>query len=88
MAEEKLEEVGDFLINIQLEAEAIKDGFHVEYNGEEYGFTAKMTDRNDKKMTGLMTGVMHGCLGCEFPPVQWNDINRIRQGPQGFPIVR
>ena len=44
MAEEKLEEVGDFLINIQLEAEAIKDGFHVEYNGEEYGWVYSEDD--------------------------------------------
>ena len=49
MAEEKLEEVRDFLVETQLEAEAIKDGFNVQFNGEEYGFTAKITDRNDKK---------------------------------------
>ena len=88
MAEEKLEEVRDFLVETQLEAEAIKDGFNVQFNGEEYGFTAKITDRNDKKMTSLMTGVMHGCLACEIPPDQWQDLNRIRQGPEGFPIVR
>lgn len=65
MAEEKLEEIRDFLTTMQLEGEELRNGFEVQFRGEEFVFLAKITDRNDKKMSALLTGVMDGCLLCE-----------------------
>ena len=88
MAEEKLENVTAFVNNLQESAEAVKDEINITYKGGEYSFVSKFCDRNDKKVSKMLTGVMHGCLSCEIPKEQWSNKELIKQGSEGFPMVR
>ena len=88
VAEEKLENVSTFVNYLQESAEAVKNGITFNYKGGEYSFVNKFSDRNDKKVSKMLTGVMFGCLSCEVPKEQWTDEELIRQGPAGFPMVR
>ena len=88
MAEEKLENVTTFVNNLQESAEAVKDEINFTYKGGEYSFVSKFCDRNDKKVSKMLTGVMHGYLSCELPKEQWTNEELIKQGSAGFPMVR
>ena len=88
MAEEKLENVTAFVNNLQEKAQAVKDEINITYKGGEYSFVSKFCDRNDKKVSKMLTGVMHGCLSCEIPKEQWSNKELIKQGSEGFPMVR
>ena len=77
-----------FVNSLQESAEAAKDDITFTYKGGEYSFVNKFVDRNDKKISKMLTGVMFGCLSCEVPKEQWTDANRIKQGAAGFPMVR
>ena len=76
-----------FVNSLQESAEAAKDDITFTYKGGEYSFVNKFVDRNDKKISKMLTGVMFGCLSCEVPKEQWTDATRIKQGAAGFPMV-
>ena len=65
-----------FVNSLQESAEAAKDDITFTYKGGEYSFDNKFVDRNDKKISKMLTGVMFGCLSCEVPKEQWSDASR------------
>ena len=68
-----------FVNSLQESAEAVKDDITFTYKGGEYSFVNKFVDRNDKKISKMLTGVMFGCFSCEVPKEQWSDASRSKK---------
>ena len=60
VAEEKLDNVTTFVNHLQESGEAVKDGITFNHKGGEHSFVNMCSDRNDKKVSYMLTGVMFG----------------------------